>query len=219
MTIKQDRIAGCAVLVLALVAIMATHEHDLRVRADARIAARDADDAQNQKSAAREAAAITGTPQAVQTIIRYVPMPSAPLAAVPMKSSAPNSATSPAPAPAPEVPQVVEVRKSDFSPEAQQQIPDAPSYAVLTEDQSVAVARQLVQCKADQASLQTCRQDKADLQTVVKGGTFWRRLGRKAKCLAVSGGASALGAWADKQQPARGAMLGATAGGVACEIF
>lgn len=56
-------------------------------------------------------------------------------------------------------------------------------------------------------------------KAAVKGGTIWQRLGKKAKCLALSGGLSAAGAWVDKDQPARGALIGASAGGVGCELF
>ena len=61
--------------------------------------------------------------------------------------------------------------------------------------------------------------DRNNWKSAAQGGSFWQRLGKRAKCLAIAGGASAAGAWVDKAQPARGAAIGATAGGVGCELF
>ena len=52
-----------------------------------------------------------------------------------------------------------------------------------------------------------------------KGGSFWARLRKRVKCVAISGASAAVGALADKNEPARGAAIGAVAGGSGCELF
>ena len=56
-------------------------------------------------------------------------------------------------------------------------------------------------------------------KTALKGGSFMHRLAKGAKCLAITGGASAAGAWIDRKQPARGAVIGVVVGGVGCQVF
>jgi hypothetical protein len=60
---------------------------------------------------------------------------------------------------------VAEVEREDLKPGIAEQLPEAMKYSVMTEQAAVEVARQIVQCKQDQAELGKCQQDAADLRT------------------------------------------------------
>lgn len=60
---------------------------------------------------------------------------------------------------------VAEAKREDLKPEVAERLPNAPKYSVMTEQTAVEVARQIVQCKQDQAELGKCQQDAADLRT------------------------------------------------------
>lgn len=80
-------------------------------------------------------------------------------------------------------------------------------------------ADQAMQMKSAETELTAMTKERDAWKTAGGKGSILQRLGKRVKCLAIVGGVSALGAWADKQQPARGALIGATAGGVGCELF
>jgi hypothetical protein len=77
----------------------------------------------------------------------------------------------------------------------------------------------VAQLNASKAEFDLMAKDRDNWKVAAGKGSIFQRIGRRMKCLAVVGGASALGAWADKDQPYRGAAIGATAGGVGCELF
>jgi hypothetical protein len=63
---------------------------------------------------------------------------------------------------------VAELKREELKPEVAEQLPDAPKYSVITEQAAVELARQIVQCKQDQAALGKCEQDTADLRAQVQ---------------------------------------------------
>jgi hypothetical protein len=60
---------------------------------------------------------------------------------------------------------VAEIKREDLKPETAASLPDAPKYSVLPEQTAVEIAREIVQCRQDQAALGKCQQDTADLRT------------------------------------------------------
>jgi hypothetical protein len=62
---------------------------------------------------------------------------------------------------------VAEVKREELKPEIAERLPDAPKYTVLPEHTAVELARQIVQCKQDQAALGKCEQDTVDLRAQV----------------------------------------------------
>jgi hypothetical protein len=75
------------------------------------------------------------------------------------------------------------------------------------------------QLTATQTQLTATEKQRDSWKAAAKGGTLLQRLKQKSKCLALSAATSYLGARIDKQQPERGAVIGATAGGIGCELF
>lgn len=63
---------------------------------------------------------------------------------------------------------VAEVKREELKPEVAGQLPDAPKYSVMPEQTAVELARELVQCRQDQAALGKCEQDTADLRAQVQ---------------------------------------------------
>jgi hypothetical protein len=63
---------------------------------------------------------------------------------------------------------VAEVKREELTPAVAEQLPDAANYSVLTEPALVELARELVQCRQDQAALGKCEQDAADLRAQVQ---------------------------------------------------
>lgn len=70
-----------------------------------------------------------------------------------------------------------------------------------------------------QTQLTATAKERDAYKAAAKGGSFLHRLGKDVKCLAVSGGLAAAGAYADKNQPERGAVIGVVVGGVGCRMF
>ncbi|MDR3723284.1 MAG: hypothetical protein P4K83_02190 [Terracidiphilus sp.] len=99
----------------------------------------------------------------------------------------------------PDKSQTVIVSKAQMPAVVQAELPDAPSYAVQTEQKSEATAKQLLGCDQAQHDLGTCEQEKASLQTelqvmtadrdnwrnTAKGGTWWHRTLTAAKWVGV----------------------------------
>jgi len=225
---QKGIVAVIAVTVIVLAARFWLQEHDGRLKAEATQAAQQqvidasqkiidkakADQAQTASDLKAQLAAIANqrtvivTPQqAAAAIPSFVPNLPQPV----QVQTVPATATSPA-------------TEALIIPQA-----DIPAFQKYKLDCDESSAR-LLACNKDAVNFQAelsagqdqfkaMTKERDQWRTAAKGGSLLHRLGRKAKCLAISGGASALGAWADKQQPARGAMIGATAGGVGCEIF
>lgn len=63
---------------------------------------------------------------------------------------------------------VAEVKREDLTPEAARSLPEAPKYSVMPEQTAVEIARELVECRKDQAALGKCEQDTADLRAQVQ---------------------------------------------------
>ncbi len=63
---------------------------------------------------------------------------------------------------------VVEVKREELKPEVAEQLPDAPKYSVMPEQTTVEIARELVQCRQEQAALGKCEQDAADLRAQIQ---------------------------------------------------
>jgi hypothetical protein len=117
------------------------------------------------------------------------------------------------------------------------QLPPAPSYVILTPDQSEAIAKNDLACDADKHSLQACTLQLADSTQIaalnetkaakyaqaVKGGTILERVGRVLKYTACAGGGAAIGALATRNSsmPTQlGSVSAGAAGGViACSLF
>lgn len=156
---------------------------------------------------------IPNLPQPAAVATAPVPAPSAPGALSAAAKPAQPGETTPSAAP-----EVVEIPAADLS----------------------SLRNYSLNCQAASARLDACTNTSADLQTqltgttaqlnaetrtaqiwerTAKGGTFWTRLKGGLKCVAISGGGAALGAWADKKQPAVGAAVGVAAGEVGCRIF
>jgi hypothetical protein len=169
---------------------------------------------------AAAAAAITTPQQAVKIITQYLPAPPA----------APGEA-----APAPVAIPIVSANELDADLRAK--LPPAPSYAILTPDQSEAIAKNDLACDAAQHSLAACsvqlgdetqiaalNQAKADkFEQAMKGGTWKQRVGKVLKSAACAGGGSAIAALATRSSPAStqfgSVAVGAAGGAIACSIF
>jgi hypothetical protein len=75
------------------------------------------------------------------------------------------------------------------------------------------------QLDGTQSQLKATAAERDSWKTAARGGSWLHRLGKAAKCLGFSAGGAALGSALDTQQPARGAAIGAIAGGAGCEVF
>jgi hypothetical protein len=186
-------VALAAVLLLGCYELLQEREAAARlevVSADAKkdlaiaqqtMAARDKADAAQQMAAHKTAAAVITAPQAVKIITQYVPVAAA--------NATPGQA------------QAVTVQKPDLSAHAQSELPDAPSYAVMTQAEAVATAKRLILCDGNDKSLEACRADMATVKqsltvetataeqckTALKGGTFWQRLKSDAVKITIAG--------------------------------
>lgn len=137
------------------------------------IADRDAMQASYEQRIAAQQAAVKTSAQAVQVIDHYVTTP--------------------------EAAQPVVVQKEQLTQAEQAKLPDAPSYVVTTQQQSIDTAKKLLQCDADGSALSVCRSDLADTKTqysivskeaatwedAAKGGSKWTRIWNAAKYGAV----------------------------------
>lgn len=222
---SKNLFIGAAVLVALVLCVMGVHawisEHDARKDAETAAKLAQATMAESQKAIdsrdallkqqlatlAAQQAAIQTTPQAVKIITQQIPAL--------QSSAAPVVAT-----------------KSDFTPAEQQALPDAPSYAIFTKDQAIAVAKNELQCQADRDAGATCKQDLADKSVQLKAsqdeyaalkkaekGTFLGNLVHAGKCIALSGGAAALGGYVNKSNPGVGAAIGGSAGALTCALW
>lgn len=220
-----------AVLCIALAVAIAVHEHDLRIRADEAQKAGDAQlralsaqqDAANKSRDAQLAAleaqrSMPATPQQIvidaSKLFPGLPQPlvAAPLAAAaPTPHSAGGATAEPAPRATADVSGGVLIPAADL--QAMQ------NFGVTCQENGIKASACALDLAAEQQKVQVVEKQRDAAVAAYKGGTFLQRLGKKAKCIAISGGASAVGAWADKRQPARGAVIGVALGGVGCEIF
>jgi hypothetical protein len=102
----------------------------------------------------------------------------------------------------PQQPAPVIVPAAQMPQQIQQQLPNSPSYTVLTEQQSVDVAKFKLLCDATGKQLETCTENTATLQNSLKTsrqesagweqeakGSFWKRAGN----CALRGGAGGVG--------------------------
>lgn len=168
-------------------------------------------DAAQQKAAQAAQADVRNTAQAVRTIIQYVP--------VPQTSGQP----------VPTAPQTTVIQKADLSAAEQAKVPDSPSYALQTQEAAVATARTLIQCKADQTSLNSCaaqlstvalereayKGEAAAWEKAAKGGSKAKRFLKFAACAAAGAG----GGFAGAAKSPGYAAAGAAAGFGACHIL
>jgi predicted negative regulator of RcsB-dependent stress response len=63
---------------------------------------------------------------------------------------------------------VAEVKREELKPEIAEKLPDAPKYSVMPEQTAVEIAREIVECRKDQAALSKCEQDTTDLRAQVQ---------------------------------------------------
>jgi hypothetical protein len=63
---------------------------------------------------------------------------------------------------------VAEVDREQLKSEVAEQLPDAPKYTIMLEQTAIEIAREIVQCRQDQAELGKCQQDIADLRVQVQ---------------------------------------------------
>jgi len=63
---------------------------------------------------------------------------------------------------------VAEVKRDELKPQVVEQLPDAPKYSVMPEQTAVELAREIVECRQDQAALGKCEQDTADLRAQIQ---------------------------------------------------
>lgn len=63
---------------------------------------------------------------------------------------------------------VAEVKREELKPEIAAQLPEAPKYSVMPEQTAVELAREIVQCRQDQAALGKCEQNAADLRAQIQ---------------------------------------------------
>ena len=239
MTLREKLIAAAAVVLLVLMifgfrAWLA--ERDARTKAESVQAAQQQviDQAKSQADAAKaDAAKVATNLQAQLTAIeaqKQQPV-TAPQFVVDLNKLLPNlpqpavvvqpPATTQVVNGKPEIvqpPPVVQISSEDLMGLRNYKLSCDANSASLTACQLTA-ADQAMQVKAAETELTAMTKERDTWKTAAGKGSILQRVGKRVKCLAITGGASALGAWADKQQPARGALIGATAGGVGCELF
>jgi hypothetical protein len=80
-------------------------------------------------------------------------------------------------------------------------------------------ADRVAELEAGKAQLAAVTKERDAYKQAAKGGSFLHRVGKQLKCIAASSGAAALGAAIDSNKPERGALIGAAAGGVGCQLF
>lgn len=165
-----------------------------------------------------QAASVTTPQQAVKIITQYLP--------------APRTAPDASPAPQVAIP-VVPAEQLDAAVRAE--LPAAPSYAILTPDQTEAIAKNDLECDADRHSLAACSQELADAnqarqltaaeaarwKQTAKGGTLLQRIGRVLKLSVCSAGGAAIASYATNNSSSQYAAVasGAAAGAIACSLF
>jgi hypothetical protein len=216
LTFAWTHLVWIAVLaaVVALGGYEWVQEHDARLKAEASAAAqqksidaaksdsaakdqqikdRDAVSARQQDLIARQADAIKSTAQAVAEIQKF---------------QAAAGAAKPGNAAAQPFGPVTVAQRSDLTPEQQAKLPDAPSYSVFTQAQSIQLAQAQLACSAAQVALGTCQKDLIDANgkladaqialkqtvaqrdeyhTALKGGTWLHRTVTAAKWIVIGG--------------------------------
>lgn len=205
------------------------HEREQRIRAEASqqandkiiaadqvaIHSRDTAAAQSTAALAAQAAAIHTSQQAAQVIVRYLPAPAA------------------APGQPVVTPSIPTVERAQLPAALQAELPPAPSYGILTQDQLVNQAKQDLACDATGIQLSACQKDQVDLrgelsaetasahrwEAAAKGGTKLQRFFHVAKLIGCAGAGAGIGALAGQKSPAIGAAVGAGAGVTACSLF
>jgi hypothetical protein len=80
-------------------------------------------------------------------------------------------------------------------------------------------ADRVAEMEAGKAQLAAVTKERDAYKQAAKGGSFLHRVGKQLKCIAASSGGAALGAAVDSNKPERGALIGAVAGGVGCQLF
>jgi hypothetical protein len=123
----------------------------------------------------------------------------------------------------------VPVQPEQLPQPVREKLPESPNYAVMTEQASVEMGRELVECQKNKDALQKCGQDKEDLRAQLEAAEQqrdeWRKValgGSKAK-RAVKAGAlglcSAGGAAVGAGRGSKGAAIGALVGAVGCALL
>lgn len=223
----ERKVLICLCLLLLVLSVIAGRaiwvQHDEIIKADSEVKVREAqietlqvairsreaaDEAQ-QNRAKQDQAAVKTAADAVRVITKLVTVPGAPV----------------------DVPQTITLQRADLSGDVAAKLPDSPDYVIQTSMAAQQVAKDLLQCRADQRSLESCKADKADLQAMydlqgknaqtwknaAKGGSVAKRVWDVAKCAAFAGG----GAWTAHRigRDAQAAAVGAAAGAVACKFL
>jgi hypothetical protein len=174
-------------------------------RADKATSDRDAITKQYEEAIALQEAAVTTPQAAVKVINHYIP----------------SGATS------------AIVQRQDLSAAAQAQLPDAPSYAVETDQKAEDTAKALLACDATGKALETCKADLADANLVVdalrtdakawqaaaKGGTRWQRFKAGAGHMLCGGLATGAGTFAGQRGNAQTGMIVGGGALIGCELL
>lgn len=239
MTLREKFLAAAGVLLFVLLVFgfrAWMEQRDARVKAEATEAAQQQviDQARKQADAAKADAAKVAAdlkaqlaaiekrkrepvtaPQFVAGLNELLPNLPAPVQIVqqPTETKTANGETKPGP-----VETVVQIPSADLKDLKAYKLDCDAAGAKVTACQKT-LADTIAQGNATQVEFDAMTKDRDMWKSAAGQGSIWQKLGKRVKCLAVVGGASALGAWADKQQPVRGAAIGATAGGVGCELF
>ncbi len=151
---------------------------------DKNIAMRDARQAEYTKAISAQQARVRTSAQAVTIIDHYVP-PATPQAGP------------------------VVIAKADMPAAIEAKLPDAPSYVVTTQDQSIGIGKKLLQGDADASALATCQldltdtrdkvirseQDAATWERAAKGGSKWTRIKSAGKYLVIGAATGAAAAY------------------------
>lgn len=118
------------------------------------------------------------------------------------------------------------VEPSDLTPKEKAELPSSPGYAIQTQESVVQTAKTLLQCQADQGSLDTCKLDLTDMRSqlaartdevkvwksAAKGGSVAKRLLKIGGCAAaVGGGAATARAFTSDARWIVGAAVGSSA--------
>lgn len=183
---------------------------------DDAIKTRDQANAQTVAALTAQAAALQTPQQAAKVIMQYLPAP----AAVPGQPAAAPVA-------------VPIVTKADLPTSIQAQLPNAPTYGILTGDQLVAQAKKDIACDATTHDAATCKADLADTQAnyvaeqktsqawenAAKGGTKLQRFLTVLKYGACGAAGGFAGSQVHKQNPGTTSAIGAGAGVAVCSLF
>lgn len=145
---------------------------------------------------------------------KLVPLPQAPVVVqLPAQTQTANGKTESLPS-AP----VVQIPAAD--------LPALRDYKLGCDETSAKLSACQLTDAADQQELAATKQqlhaaetERDAYKSASKGGSFLHRLKGDLKCLAISGGAAAAGAYAYKRSPAIGAVAGVAVGEVGCRLF